>query len=196
MGARAWLRRSGWEIIGCGGIARGRHLTGLTALKRAGIDQCDVTAICDTVEENLDAAGAYLEKEHGVRPERYTSWEECLSRAPVDAVDVCLPHGLHHVVGIAALGAGLHVVMEKPYTVTVKTGRELATAGRPRRAGAGHGRAPPADARAAGGVVGAQRGPAGRAAAPVLRRLHPVPRPAARGGPGPLSGGLPGGATA
>ena len=115
-------------IIGCGGIARGRHLTGLTALKRAGLDQCDVTAICDTVEENLDAAAAYLEKEHGIRPERYTSWEECLTRGPVDAVDICLPHGLHHVVGIAALGAGLHVVMEKPYTVTVKTGRQLAAA--------------------------------------------------------------------
>jgi predicted dehydrogenase len=115
-------------IIGCGGIARGRHLTGLTALKRAGLDQCDVTALCDTVEENLDAAAAYLEREHGRRPERFTSWEECITRGPVDAVDICLPHGLHHVVGIAALGAGLHVVMEKPYTVTVKTGRALAEA--------------------------------------------------------------------
>lgn len=115
-------------IIGCGGIARGRHLTGLTLLERAGLDNFEVTALCDTVQENLDAAAAYFEKEHGRRPERYTSWEDCVSRAPVDAVDVCLPHGLHHVVGIAALEAGLHVVMEKPYTVTVKTGRALAEA--------------------------------------------------------------------
>ena len=43
-------------------------------------------------------------------------------------MDICLPHGLHHVVGIAALEAGLHVVMEKPYTVSVKTGRALAEA--------------------------------------------------------------------
>ena len=115
-------------IIGCGGIARGRHLTGLTTLKRAGLDNFEVTALCDTVEENLDAAAAYLEREQGVRPERYTSWEECVQRAPVAAVDVCLPHGLHHVVGIAALQAGLHVVLEKPYTVSVKTGRMLADA--------------------------------------------------------------------
>jgi UDP-N-acetyl-2-amino-2-deoxyglucuronate dehydrogenase len=115
-------------IIGCGGIARGRHLTGLTALQRAGLDNFEVTALCDTVEENLDAAADYLEKEQGVRPERFTSWEDCVSRAPVDAVDICLPHGLHHVTGIAALEAGLHVVMEKPYTVTVKTGRQLAEA--------------------------------------------------------------------
>jgi predicted dehydrogenase len=115
-------------IIGCGGIARSRHLTGLTLLKRAGLDLCEVTALCDTVTENLDAAGAYLEREQGAHPTRFTSWEECITRGAVDAVDVCLPHGLHHVVGIAALGAGLHVVMEKPYTVTVKTGRQLAEA--------------------------------------------------------------------
>ncbi|HXI17280.1 MAG TPA: Gfo/Idh/MocA family oxidoreductase [Chloroflexota bacterium] len=115
-------------IIGCGGIARGRHLTGLTLLKRAGLDNFEVTAICDTVEANLDAAEAYLEKEHGRRPERFTSWEECITHAAMDAVDICLPHGLHHVVGIAALEAGLHVVMEKPYTVSVKTGRALAEA--------------------------------------------------------------------
>jgi predicted dehydrogenase len=112
-------------IIGCGGIARGRHLTGLTALKRAGLDQCDVTAICDTVEENLDAAAAYLEKEHGIRPERFTSWEECLSRGPVDAVDICLPHGLHHVVGVACLQAGMDVLIEKPLAVSLKTARLL-----------------------------------------------------------------------
>lgn len=115
-------------IIGCGGIARGRHLTGLTLLKRAGLDNFEVTALCDTVEENVSAAADYLSREQGVTPQRYESWEDLISKAPVDAVDICLPHGLHHVVGIAALDAGLHVVMEKPYTVTVKTGRLLAEA--------------------------------------------------------------------
>ncbi|MGH2369193.1 MAG: Gfo/Idh/MocA family protein [Chloroflexota bacterium] len=115
-------------IIGCGGIARGRHLTGLTALKRAGLDTFEVTALCDTVEDNLAAAADYLEREQGVRPERYSTWEDCVTKARVDAVDICLPHGLHHVVGIAALEAGLHVIMEKPYTVTVRTGRQLAEA--------------------------------------------------------------------
>ncbi len=113
-------------IIGCGGIARGRHITGLTQLKRAGLDNFEVTAVCDTVEENVSAAAQYLQREQGANPEPFSDWQECLTRAPVDAVDICLPHGLHHVVGIAALEAGLHVVVEKPYTVTVKTGRQLA----------------------------------------------------------------------
>ncbi|MDQ3703282.1 MAG: Gfo/Idh/MocA family oxidoreductase [Chloroflexota bacterium] len=115
-------------IIGCGGIARNRHLTGLTQLKRAGLDTFEVTALCDTVEQNVAAAADYVQTEQGLIPERYSSWEELITRGRVDAVDICLPHGLHHVVGIAALQAGLHVIVEKPYTVTVKTGRELAEA--------------------------------------------------------------------
>ena len=115
-------------IIGCGGIARNRHLPGLTLLKRAGLDTFTVTAVCDSVEDNLAAVAEQVERERGVRPQCYRDWEDLIARAPVDAVDICLPHGLHHVVGIAALEAGLHVIVEKPYTVTVKTGRQLAEA--------------------------------------------------------------------
>lgn len=115
-------------IIGCGGIARNRHVTGLTLLKRAGLDNFEVTACCDTVEENAAAVADHARRFQGADPRIYLDWEEMVRTAPVDAVDVCLPHGLHHVVGIACLEAGLHVIMEKPYTVTVKTGRLLAEA--------------------------------------------------------------------
>jgi len=115
-------------IVGCGGIARNRHVTGLTLLKRAGLDNFEVTACCDTVEENAAAVADHARRFQGADPRIYLDWEEMVRTAPVDAVDVCLPHGLHHVVGIACLEAGLHVVMEKPYTVTVKTGRLLAEA--------------------------------------------------------------------
>lgn len=113
-------------IIGCGGIARNRHITGLTLLKRAGLDNFEVTACCDTVEENVRAVADYARDTQGARPLVYSDWQELVAKAPVDAVDICLPHGLHHFVGISCLEAGLHVVMEKPYTVTVKTGRQLA----------------------------------------------------------------------
>ena len=115
-------------IVGCGGIARNRHVTGLTLLKRAGLDNFEVMACCDTVEENAAAVADHARRFQGADPRIYLDWEEMVRTAPVDAVDVCLPHGLHHVVGIACLEAGLHVIMEKPYTVTVKTGRLLAEA--------------------------------------------------------------------
>jgi predicted dehydrogenase len=115
-------------IIGCGGIARARHITGLTELKQAGLDNFEVTALCDTDETNVEAVADHARSHQGARPTIYYDWQELLAKAPVDAVDICLPHGLHHVVGIAALEAGLHVVVEKPYTVSVKTGRRLAEA--------------------------------------------------------------------
>ncbi len=115
-------------IIGCGGIARSRHITGLTTLKQAGLDNFDVTAVCDVVDENVQAVAAHARERQGASPEIYHDWEEMVCKAPIDAVDICLPHGMHHVVGISCLEAGLHVLMEKPYTVTVKTGRALAEA--------------------------------------------------------------------
>jgi predicted dehydrogenase len=115
-------------IIGCGGIARSRHVTGLTMLKQAGLDNFEVTACCDVVDDNVQAVAAHAREKQGANPQIYHDWEELICKAPVDAVDICLPHGLHHVVGIAALDAGLHVVVEKPYTVSIKTGRELAEA--------------------------------------------------------------------
>lgn len=115
-------------VIGCGAIFRRRHLPGLTMLKQAGLDNFEVTACCDTVEANAQEVVAYVEANYGNRPVAYGDWEDLVRRAPVDAVSVCLPHGLHHIVGIAGLEAGLHVLMEKPFTVTVKTGRALVDA--------------------------------------------------------------------
>lgn len=115
-------------IIGCGGIARNRHITGLTLLKRAGIDNFELTAVCDVVDDNVQAVAEHARINQGANPEIYHDWQDLITKAPVDAVDICLPHGLHHVVGISALEAGLHVVMEKPYTVSIKTGKALAEA--------------------------------------------------------------------
>ena len=110
-------------IIGCGGIARSRHMTGLTSLKQAGLDNFEVTAVCDVVDDNVQAVAAHARERQGANPQIYHDWEELVCKASVDAVDICLPHGMHHVVGISCLDAGLDVIVEKPYTVSIKTGR-------------------------------------------------------------------------
>lgn len=115
-------------IIGTGGIALSRHIPGLGLLKAAGIDTVEVTAVCDTVEENVRRAVQGVRRFQNSDPRVYSDWQEMVRTAPIDAVDICLPHGLHHLAGIACLNAGLHVIMEKPYTVTIKTGRALAEA--------------------------------------------------------------------
>ena len=115
-------------IVGSGGIARGAHLRGLHALKSAGRDLCEVVAVCDTSAENANLAAERTRQLGLGEPRVYSSWEQMLRDGIAEAVDICLPHGLHHVAGIAALEAGLHVFVEKPYTVTIKTGVALAEA--------------------------------------------------------------------
>lgn len=44
----------------------------------------------------------------------HADWRELLARPDVDAVDIVLPSHLHHEVGMAALEAGKHLLIEKP----------------------------------------------------------------------------------
>ncbi len=55
----------------------------------------------------------------------YASWADILADKTVDAVDLCLPHNLHHSFAIEALRAGKHVLVEKPIAPTVAQGREM-----------------------------------------------------------------------
>src|SRR6202011_5191515 len=58
-------------IVGCGGTARSRHITGLTELKNAGIDNFEVTACCDVVDDNVQAVAAHARERQGAHPEIY-----------------------------------------------------------------------------------------------------------------------------
>ncbi|HTT54830.1 MAG TPA: Gfo/Idh/MocA family oxidoreductase [Streptosporangiaceae bacterium] len=53
-----------------------------------------------------------------------------LSRADIDVVCVCVPSGLHAEVGIAAAGAGKHLVVEKPMDVSLAAADVLIAAAR------------------------------------------------------------------
>ncbi|MYS40182.1 Gfo/Idh/MocA family oxidoreductase, partial [Streptomyces sp. SID5998] len=41
-----------------------------------------------------------------------------INRSDIDVISVCAPSGLHAELGLAALAAGKHVVVEKPIDVT------------------------------------------------------------------------------
>ena len=62
--------------------------------------------------------------EHPDTP-RYASHEELIASGQVDAVVTTLPHYDHPAVAIAALDAGLHVLVEKPAAIYTKQVREL-----------------------------------------------------------------------
>lgn len=55
----------------------------------------------------------------------YTDYHELLEKEKPDAVSIAVPTVLHEEVGIAALEAGAHVLMEKPIAATVEEGQRL-----------------------------------------------------------------------
>ncbi|MFD2679684.1 Gfo/Idh/MocA family protein [Bacillus seohaeanensis] len=101
-------------VIGCGSIARHRHLVEYNA--HAGVE---ITAVCDIVGER---ANEMAEKYNS---RSYTSYEELLANESVDAVSVCLPNALHAPVSIAALNAGCHVLCEKPMATSREEAKEM-----------------------------------------------------------------------
>lgn len=117
-------------LIGCGGIARNRHLTALERLHQVDRDRdVELVAVADNAVQNAEIAADWAGEHLGQRPAQFADYRQMLTDAKLDAVDICLPHGLHHVAGIDAFRAGCDVILEKPFTVTMKTGRALVDAG-------------------------------------------------------------------
>jgi predicted dehydrogenase len=90
-------------IIGMGNIGS-HHASYLLDGK---IKRCELTAVSDAF---IDKLSNY--KQRGLRV--FADGEELIRSGQVDAVIVATPHYQHTSLGIAALKAGLHVMVEKP----------------------------------------------------------------------------------
>jgi predicted dehydrogenase len=77
----------------------------------------ELVGVCDTNVWKAQLA-AWQSNTVAVR-----DYKDVLGR--VDAVVVAVPTPLHHAVGMAALGAGAHVLIEKPLASTVEEAKEL-----------------------------------------------------------------------
>lgn len=83
-----------------------------------------IGAIADHHQDKRDKAA---EAHPGVT--LYADYQEMLTSGDIDAVVTCVPHYLHPEMGIAALSAGIHALVEKPagvYTSQVKELNEFA----------------------------------------------------------------------
>ena len=116
-----------WAMIGCGGIAK-THLQALAELRRLELDDAVFVAVCDSNAENAQGFAREIATRFGNQPTVYADYRELLDKERLDAVDICLPHGLHHGVAIAALEAGVHVLCEKPLGITIAASRMMAEA--------------------------------------------------------------------
>jgi UDP-N-acetylglucosamine 3-dehydrogenase len=90
-------------VIGCGSIAKLRHLPEYHANK-----QVEIVAVCDIVAERAEKMAA----QYGAQV--FTDYKEVVNLEEIDAISVCLPNYLHAPVSVDALNAGKHVLCEKP----------------------------------------------------------------------------------
>lgn len=104
-------------VIGCGSIARHRHL-----LEYAMHDDVEIVSVCDIVTERAEEMAAL----YGAKA--YTDYQDLLRDQEVDAVSVCTPNYLHAPVTIAALKAGKHVLCEKPMATSRREAEDMIAA--------------------------------------------------------------------
>ncbi|HHU19661.1 MAG TPA: Gfo/Idh/MocA family oxidoreductase [Bacilli bacterium] len=98
-------------VIGCGSIARMRHLPEYQANPNV-----EIVAVCDIVPERVKETA----EQYGA--EAFTDYQVLLEQIKPDIVSVCLPNYLHAPVSIAALEAGAHVLCEKPMATSYEEG--------------------------------------------------------------------------
>ncbi len=98
-------------VIGVG------HLGSIHAKIYKESPNCQLVGVCDTNPESLSRASANL----GVTG--YNGYKELFGK--VDAVSVAVPTLLHHKVAAEFLNAGIHALVEKPFTLTLKEADDL-----------------------------------------------------------------------
>ncbi|MBN8209885.1 Gfo/Idh/MocA family oxidoreductase [Bacillus sp. NTK071] len=113
------MRKLQVGVIGCGSIAKHRHLPEYAANKLI-----EIAAVCDIVKTRADEIGAL----YGAVS--YESVEELLQNEQIDAVSVCTPNYLHAPISIAALKAGKHVLCEKPMATSREDAEQMIEAAR------------------------------------------------------------------
>jgi predicted dehydrogenase len=112
---------AGAAVIGTGFMGR----VHLEALRRLGT--VDVRAVAGSA---LDKA-RQLADAYGV-PRATADYRELLDDPAIDAVHVCTPNALHFEMSAAALGAGKHVLCEKPLTTATAEAKRLVALARDR----------------------------------------------------------------
>src|SRR5699024_1594542 len=107
-------------IIGCGGIANGKHLPSLKKL-----EQVELAAFCDIVVERAEKAAVQYGNENAAV---YENYQELLEDESIDVIHVCTPNNSHAEISIAALESGKHVMCEKPMAKTSEEAKRMVEA--------------------------------------------------------------------
>ena len=96
-------------IIGCGGIANGKHMPALGK-----VPNVEMVAFCDIIVERAEKA----KKDFGTPDAKvYEDYKQLLEDKSIDVVHVLTPNRCHSFITVDALDAGKHVMCEKPMAI-------------------------------------------------------------------------------
>ena len=96
-------------VIGCGGIANGKHLPALSNL-----DNVEIVYFCDIIRERAQKAKADYGTDAAIVTEDY---HDVINDKTIDAVHVLTPNRMHSEISCAAMECGKHVLCEKSITL-------------------------------------------------------------------------------
>jgi UDP-N-acetyl-2-amino-2-deoxyglucuronate dehydrogenase len=105
-------------LVGCGAISEWHR----KAIAR--IPEIEITAVIDVDEARARAAAS------GNNAEIFTSLEAALANGSFEAADVMLPHHLHESAALRVIGAGKHLLLEKPLAPDVAACERILAASR------------------------------------------------------------------
>jgi predicted dehydrogenase len=108
-----------WGIIAPGGIAEF-----FTSTVLANTDQ----RIVSVASRSPQRASRFAQR-HGIE-RTHDSYQDLVSDPSVDIVYVAAPHSAHKALGLLAIAAGKHVLIEKPIAISADEAEEIAAAAR------------------------------------------------------------------
>jgi predicted dehydrogenase len=106
-------------LVGCGGMGT-RHLLAYAQMAQRGMREVRLVGVCDESPARAAEAAARFKEITGSEVAIHIRFDDVLADSGVEAVDIALPTWLHHEMVVAAIGAGKHVLVEKPLAITIK----------------------------------------------------------------------------
>lgn len=107
-----------YALIGCGRIATNH-------IRAAVNNQLNVTAVCDTKPEALEA----LLAKHGLEGDgsinRYTDYRQVLAENDIQLAAIATESGLHAQIALDCIDAGANVIIEKPMAMSMADAEEI-----------------------------------------------------------------------
>ena len=104
-------------VVGLGWAGR-QHMTAYDQ-----IDGVELVALAGMETDQLELLG----DQYGVAG-RFTDWHDLVEQAQLDVISIATPTALHGPIAVAALGAGIHVLSEKPMAENADVARSMVQA--------------------------------------------------------------------